>query len=272
MHTATQLHASQFRVEIGGKRVGRETLLSGGWLDSDRLGVIIDRPFGAVGASNLIQLAITAFFDVCGRPPASFAYPEIYLLHVAGRHGDFAMFDFWPPYKEVEVGDEPGDILRELALHAITIVAIPEGVEPDRRALDYHAETRADAGRRLRAGFVYAADGDVDGGDVAIAALDPATEINATWTLDGVSHREMAAAMPWMEHYTGPYRARLEERAADVDAQTREELFARRQARLVDGCSTETYRRVTAQAALEALAPIDHAADAAARATDRRVL
>src|SRR4051812_30763209 len=109
MHTATQLHSSMFAVTRRGQRSSREALLPR-WCPSDRLGVVMTETFGALAASHLIQIAITAFYDASparregklGRADDPKAiYPEIYLFHVGARHGDHSGFDFWPARKEV---------------------------------------------------------------------------------------------------------------------------------------------------------------------------
>src|SRR3954454_9175134 len=113
MHTATQLQADLFAVRRNGKPATREELLPD-WEAHDRLGVVMTEPFGAIGAGHLIQLAITAFYDVRPRRRAPLpkrpedlspdaVYPEIYLFHVGGSHGDHSVFDFWPARKEVLV-------------------------------------------------------------------------------------------------------------------------------------------------------------------------
>ena len=62
MHTAVELNADLFSVEIDGRPVSREELL-GGWVGTDRFGIVVDSPYGAVGSSLLIQLTITSFYD-----------------------------------------------------------------------------------------------------------------------------------------------------------------------------------------------------------------
>src|SRR5262245_7080336 len=114
MHTAPQLDVSQFAISRHGRQATRADLLPD-WTPYDRLGVVVTESFGAVGASHLIQLAITAFYDV--RPERRAArldgvdpraiYPEIYLFHVGEVHGDHSSFDFWPARKEVLVEDDP---------------------------------------------------------------------------------------------------------------------------------------------------------------------
>jgi hypothetical protein len=83
--------------------------------------------WAAFGASLLLQLAIAKFYEVrperrAGTP----VYPEIYLFHVGGPHGDFSYFDFWPPRKEVQVAAaEPVALLEAVNAHAITRLAMP---------------------------------------------------------------------------------------------------------------------------------------------------
>lgn len=62
MHTAARLKADMFEVEIGAKSTSVSELLD--WGAFDRLGVIVNAPLGGLGASLLIQLAITGFYDV----------------------------------------------------------------------------------------------------------------------------------------------------------------------------------------------------------------
>jgi hypothetical protein len=103
MHTACHLDARLFAISRNGRPATREDLLSG-WHSLDRLAVVVNAPFGAVGASHLIQLAITAFYDALPGRQSSHPggvgpralYPEIYLFHVGGRHGDHSAYDFRP--------------------------------------------------------------------------------------------------------------------------------------------------------------------------------
>ena len=74
----------------------------------DRFGIVVTEPLGGLGGSLLLQLAIAKFYSVRPDRRASVpVYPEIYLFHVGGPHGDFSYFDFWPPRKEVRVARSP---------------------------------------------------------------------------------------------------------------------------------------------------------------------
>src|ERR1700733_10893262 len=132
MHTARQLGVSLFSVRRNGTSATRDDLLPD-WTPFDRLGVVVTEPFGALGASHLIQLAITAFYDirpsrragrVDGHDPKAI-YPEIFLFHIDDAHGDHSMFDFWPARKEVLVDADPRLVLDAINDRAITRLAVP---------------------------------------------------------------------------------------------------------------------------------------------------
>ena len=69
-------------------------------------------------------------------------YPEIYLFHIGGPHGDFSYFDFWPPRKEVQVAaSQPVSLLEAINAHGITRLAMPLG--------DIGAESALRTGTRM---------------------------------------------------------------------------------------------------------------------------
>ena len=188
MHTARQLKASLFAIARDGHVVDRDDVLPG-WGPLDRLGVVMTEPFGAVGASHLIQIAITAFYDVVpARREGSVRnddrraiYPEIYLFHVGGEFGDHSSYDFWPARKEVFL---PGDALAVLDAindRGITRLAVPDK-EP--KHIEHEWKEPATAHDRIRTVVVYGADGRVNHPTWRIAGLSPATESNAKHVLD----------------------------------------------------------------------------------------
>jgi hypothetical protein len=67
MHSSRELRSSSFEITVGGREV-RLVELFDGFGEHDRLGVVIRRPCGAVGASALI----TAFYDLSSRPRPGF--------------------------------------------------------------------------------------------------------------------------------------------------------------------------------------------------------
>jgi hypothetical protein len=255
MHTAEQLSVSQFAIEVNGRRASREEVFPPRWDASDRLGVIIDRPLGAIGASHLIQLAITGFYDdLRPRMQEIDVYPETYLFHVGGRHGDFSPFDFYPPHKEVFVDDAPGAILRALQAYAITRLALPHDHRAQPVPIPDEAVTRAGARLRLSGAFLYAPTGRVVDADVTIAGVDPATESNPAYALDVDSVIAMIGEQPDLVEQA--YLDRVIERASEVPPRARAELIALRQGALREGCMTESYRRIDGDQALARLAPV----------------
>jgi hypothetical protein len=120
MHSSRELRSSSFELRVDGRPARLEDLLAG-FGEQDRLGVVMSRPCGAVGASALITATITGFYDFHrARGPEFFAYPDYYLFHVGRPLGDHARLDVWPRRKEVVVEDEPQAILEAIDDRAIT--------------------------------------------------------------------------------------------------------------------------------------------------------
>jgi hypothetical protein len=266
MHTATQLKRSQFGVLIDGESAEREALLPD-WGAHDRLGVVVHEPFEALGASHLIQLAITAFYD---ERPARRAgklraddplaiYPEVYLFHIGGIHVNHSWLDVFPPRKEVSVENEAALILEAINDRAITRLAVPDSVP----VMVAHAWKEPSAARdRIVSAFAYSGTGRTQGADVEIIGLEPVTQFNVRKILnpDGsegsdVSPGERADTERVLSDRSAPsgsfnMRAML---AAAIE----------RRERLRDnGVVTETYRRIDLDDALNMLASTPTAARA----------
>jgi hypothetical protein len=104
MHLSRELRSSSFEVMVEGREVRLVDLLDG-FREHDRLGVVVRRPCGAVGASSLVTATITACYDLeRAQDPDFFVYPEYFLFHVGQPFGDHARLDIWPSRKEVVVG------------------------------------------------------------------------------------------------------------------------------------------------------------------------
>jgi hypothetical protein len=270
MHTATELSVEQFAVEIDGRRATREDALPG-WDKHDRFGIVIDAPLGAIGASLLIQLVITAFYDASPeRRDRRPQYPEIYAFHVGRRHGDLSFYDFWPPRKEVLVEDDPAEILSALNDRAVTRLAVPVSAAAGDGARLRGWSSWADletAGELLRSAWAYGPSGQVPDADLTIAGTDDATERNVSSALDpegslaryrDLTEEEYRAALPGpttpddMERWADAVKARIDEIPADVRAGA-----ARVRQHLLDQGGTETYRRLEPTDALRMLCPRD---------------
>lgn len=193
MHTATQLSVGMFGIEVGGKRASRHEVLPR-WGPHDRVGVVADRPFGALGAALLLELAITAFYDErpSRRSTEHAIYPEIYLFHVGGYRGDHAPFDLYPARKEVEGISDPRAVLEAVNDRAITRLLIPDRAPAELGHEWEKPESRAErqsAIDRIASAFAYSPDGRVGGSTVSLTGLESAVERNAiaalrprTWT------------------------------------------------------------------------------------------
>jgi len=267
MHTARQLDAAYFGITVDGLPSSRDDVFPG-WGPHDRLGVVVDRPLGATGASMLIQLAITAFYDVKpGRRDVTI-YPEIYLFHVGGRHGNHAYYDVYPPRKEVVVADDPAEILEAINDRAITRLAVVDGPSED---VTHHWKEPATALDRLVSAFAYEPSGRVARGDVEITATDRRALVNTSIILHpNVTYAEQQEArvqagarvlaaneVVVSTDYVGD----------DVPAEVRESVIAQRRASDTADGVRETYRRIEIDDALRML----HARSAIAQVTVSRL-
>ncbi len=260
MHTALQLCANDFRIEIDGAP-GSLAALFPGWQPHDRFGVVVHEPYGAIGASYLIQAAIVAFYDVrhqrrAGRGPGITEpndvaiYPEIYVFHVGGRYGDYSMFDFWPARKEVFVEADPRMVLDAINDRAITRLAIPDGPSTP---VEHEYKEPAAARDRIQSVFVYSATGRVALPGIAISGVGPEAEANPRDVLDPETLRARVTA-PGVERprftesvlVQRDWTHRVVQRAGE--AQHGLELARSRRAALTD--LRETYRRISVDDAL----------------------
>ena len=234
MHSAEELRSSSFRIAVAGREVPLTELFDG-FGEHDRLGVVVRRPCGAIGASALITATVTAFYDFQrARGPDFFIYPDYFLFHVGQRLGDHSMLDIWPSHKEVVVAEEPERILQAINDRAVTRLVVEDGEPDDPPALE--RETLASARARIATCLAYSPSGRVHDGDVRLAS-NPVSE--------------------------GYVDAVLAARVGELEPAARGEIREGR-ARLVEGgVPVETYRRIELDKALALLAPARERAAAA---------
>lgn len=245
MHTSTKLRSDSFAIELDGRPATIADVLPGaGDGAGGRLGVVVREPFGAVGASNLVLAAVTAFYDMQrARSDDFFIYPDYFVFHVGQAHGDHSMLDVWPAHKEVVVADDPDAILEAINDRAVTWLAVADR-EPG--AGPRGSEALASARERIVAALGYAPGGRVDDGDVRIAGNDvTASFVQAVLDPDGV----VATSDPT----TDPYAAEVARRAGEVTPDVRARLRIAREQLLDDGRPVETYRRLALDRALASL-------------------
>jgi hypothetical protein len=263
VHTARQLSQEMFAIEVAGRPGTRDDVFPD-WHAHDRIGVVMLEPYGALGASHLMQLAITAFYDVrperrAGRLLPGYQdpraiYPELYIFHVGGRFGDHSAFDAWPARKEVFVEDDPRAVLDAINDRAITRLAVPDSAE---RPVQ-HAWKEAPAARdRIASAFAYDPSGRVTDPDISIAGLTPQTEANVEMVLNPERALARVAALAPADDLGPDLRARSWEesvlRRAGEAAADRAHGLERRRDLCRDGCATEHYRRIAVDSALALL-------------------
>lgn len=267
MHLATQVNESMFELTLAGSPTTRAHVLPG-WGESGRLGVILREPFGSIGASLLILLAVTAFYDVRKtRRTEEPQYPEIYLFHVGGRFGDHRPFDFWPPRKEIFLSENPLEVLEALNDRAITVIAVPDHSGHSRQGIEAYEGSGAPWSElnsfceRTTAAYLYSPDGATMPADLTIRGLSDVLERNAERATEperslqwfqGLRPEQLATALPGpgtlaQTHY---WARTLTDRFDEVDPESRAAAKLRRESRLINGTATETYRRLSPQQAL----------------------
>ena len=244
MHSARELSSSAFEIRLAG-RVVRLVDLFEDFGEHDRLGVIIGRPGGGLGASALITAAITAFYDLQrARGPDFFIYPDYYVFHLDRPFGDHSRLDIWPAHKEVVVAAEAQEVLRAVNDHAITRLVVEDG---DPRDAELGAEELASARARITSCLAYSASGRVTGADVRVAA-NAVVEGYVDTTLDP----EQRAA----ELRARGADARADEIAAhgdEIPPEQRDRIKREREGLVEGGVPVETYRRIELDEALARL-------------------
>jgi hypothetical protein len=246
MHSSRELGSDSFEISVGGRRGALADLFEG-FSEDDRLGVIVRRPCGAVGASALICATITGFYEFQrARSDDFFVYPEYYLFHAGGPHGDHARLDVFPRRKEPVVADEPEALLEALNERAITRLVVEDG-EPGEA--EYDRAELASARARLATCLAYSAFGRVPDADVRITGNE-VTEGYVEAILDPGSRMARLRAGDEGERALADAIAR---RAGEVAPELRAEVAAARAELIEDGRPVETYRRIGVDEALALL-------------------
>jgi hypothetical protein len=246
VHSARELKSSSFAIELACRRAALEELFEG-FGELDRLGLVMRRPCGAVGASALISATVTAFYDVQrARGPDFFIYPDYYLFHVGRPLGDHAQLDVWPRRKEVVVGEQPQEILEAIDDRAITRLVVEDGPP---RAPVLEQETLASARARITTCLAYSPRGRVEDADVRIAS-NPVTE----GYVEAILEPEARLAKLRAEPGTGAQAEAIAARADEVAPEVRREIKLARRELVEDGVPVETYRRIDLNEALALLA------------------
>jgi hypothetical protein len=218
MHSSTALMMDAFSVEVDGRPGGPEDVWPG-FDRHDRVGIVLRGPLDALGASALMALSVTAFYDVlrAERGDDYHRYADFYLFGQGTDVADYGELDWWPSHKHVRTAEgDAEELLRAVNDRAVTRLVVPAGPAQD-GALE--RQTRTSALDRLRSAIAYDPRGRVEGGDLAITAdrvVESYVEVvlfaGSPW-VDEAAERELKA---WRETlFTAPKSARETYRRLD---------------------------------------------------------
>lgn len=246
MHTSSELSDRSFAISIDGVASGLRDLFPG-FDEHDRIGLIVSRPHGALGASLLYLAAVHAFYELCRQRSDEFwIYPDFFFFHVGCRHGHHGSLDVWPDHKELLVDAHGDRLLEAVNDRAVTRLLVPDDLavgRPQRR------EGLASYAWRMRGAFLYSSSGRVPGADVTIRG-DDATARYVAHALDPASRAAQLGP--------GPVADVIAAHRDEVPQQLRDRLARERGGLVVDGRECESYRRITPEEALDrfgAIAP-----------------
>jgi hypothetical protein len=217
MHTIDTLSYEEFDFAIDGFVVQLEDVLPG-FNEKDRIGVVVRKTGGGMGASALLMSALTRFYDFY-RPHLGDKlgklriYPEFFIFHVGKRHMNHSWMDIWPPHKEVVVEDDPEQILEAINDRGITRLLV-EDIKPS--TATFLRETISSAEHRIVSSLAYSCTGRVDKADVKIMSCS---------TAEG-------------------YVLNSLDMSKGLSEEVKEQLRQERQQLIIDGRVTETYRRI----------------------------
>jgi hypothetical protein len=224
VHSSRELESASFGITVDGRDATVRDVFPH-FTAADRLGLVVRRGCGVVGASALLMAAVTAFYDIQREHGDDFfIYPDYFVFHVGRKQGSHNRLDIWPPHKEVVVADEPEEVLRAINDRAITRLVVEDGAPGDG---GFARETLASAHVRILTAVAYASNGRTRDADISIAS----NEVTETY-VGGVL-----------------------EQSRDVPAGERDRIAAARRHLLVDDRPVESYRRVDLDEALGLLAP-----------------
>lgn len=264
MHIGFDIKAAIFSASRDGKPITREALLQ--WEPRDRIGVVVDRPLGALDALLMLLLAGTAFYDLRPERRKRPLYPDMFLFHSGGPWGTHIAMDFVPDHKEVLVPADPAELLRAINHVGITHLLLPDRAET---AVKHRFKEPEAALDRLKMCFAYGPD-TVEQADIVIDAkpfasladtivgvLEPEAMIEKTEELIASQRRTSTTAglrvteADELERLLLIWRDRLSEVAEDAPDRLRWKGIL--QNALASDSLAQNYRTVSHQSALQML-------------------
>ncbi|MCV6454945.1 hypothetical protein [Pseudomonas aeruginosa] len=255
MHVIKALSTDFYEVEFSGRKASMWDVFQNG-TPHDRFGILIYEPLAALGATHLIQMACMCFYDIKpSRRVDRKIYPEIFAIHVGGWWGGHGNFDFWPPRREIQVPNDPCEILGAINDFGLTRLALPE-----REARDIvHRRKEEDCALdRLVTSIMYNSSGRVTEADFTIRSNSPRSERDVQRNIHPVqvserSLMQMAKATLPVKEVDADFLIRQNELNVNITSPIRE-LAERNRAELkIDGLITESYRFIEPSLSLKCL-------------------
>jgi hypothetical protein len=226
VHTTKVMTPADFSYTIGNSKAVLSDILPG-FNQHDRIGIVVRRPGGGIGASALLMAAVTQYYNfhrpVLGNSPGKLRiYPDYYIFHVGQRHMDHSKLDIWPLHKEVVVEDDPEQILESINDRGITRLIVEDKVP---LTASFLRETINSAEQRIISVLAYSPTGRIQQGDISVNSCSAAEEFVFT-----------ALQM-----------------SGELSEEAREQLVRSRRLLIDNGRIKETYRRIDLSAALSML-------------------
>jgi hypothetical protein len=228
MHTTKLLRSEDFIFEINEKKSRLEDVFTN-FTEKDRLGIVVGKPGGSIGASVLYMAAITKYYDhfrpLLGNEQNKLRiYPDYFIFHIGKRHMDHYWMDIWPHHKEVVINENnPEKILQAINDRGITRLIVEDNQTTSPTFL---RETVSSAKQRIVTALAYAPSGKVQNHDIRV---------------------------------TGP---KIVEDLVKASLKRSDGLFELmyqefRDPTILDqkGCATESFRRITLEEAINKLSP-----------------
>jgi hypothetical protein len=255
MHVINALSSDFYEVECADKPASMWDVFPG-WNAHDRFGIVIYEPLAALGATHLIQLACMCFYDIKPmRRTERKVYPEMFAIHVGGWWGGHGNYDFWPPRREIQVSDDPREILGAINDFGITRLALPERPVRD---LVHRRKEEDCALDRLATSVFYSPTGRVAQPDFTIRSNNRRSERDVQRNINPVQLSEQSiaqlqkTAVP-VKETDADFTPRQIELNVNVTAAMREQAERNRTALKVDGLITEGYRFIDPAQSLKCL-------------------
>lgn len=168
MHSSTALALDAFEIEVGGTSGGLGDVWPA-FEERDRFGMVLRDPLDALGASALMALTVTAFYDAlrARRGDDYHRYADFYLFGSGCPIADYGELDYWPHHKYVECEPIAESLARAINDRGITRLAVPDG--PGANG-PIERQTRTSFEDRVTSAILYDPRGRVAEADLAIRA------------------------------------------------------------------------------------------------------